>query len=117
LATIRELVATLRRFDGVTAAAVLGRDGLLIDDDANAGLDCEQVAAHVPSIVQCADELGTAASAGVLQMAILEHQDATVVLAGMSAEVVLLVIVRSDANVGALVYDIRRHRAGLASLV
>lgn len=117
MATIRDLVATLRRFDGVTAAAVLGRDGLLIDHDANAGLDAEQVAAHVPSILQFADELGAAAAAGRLQTAVLEHEEATVVLAAMSADVVLLVLVRSDANLGALVYDIRRHRAGLATLV
>ena len=117
MATIRDLVATLRRFDGVTAAAVLGRDGLLIANDANEGLDGEKIAAHVPSILQFADELGTAASVGSLQLAILEHQEATAVLAAMSAEVVLLVIVRSDANLGALVYDIRRHRAGLATLV
>ena len=117
MATIRDLVATHRRFDGVTAAAVLGRDGLLIANDANEGLDGEKIAAHVPSILQFADELGTAASVGSLQLAILEHQEATAVLAAMSAEVVLLVIVRSDANLGALVYDIRRHRAGLATLV
>ncbi len=117
MATIRDLVATLRRFDGVTAAAVLGRDGLLIDHDANGGVDAEQVAAHVPSILQFADDLGAAAAAGALQTAILEHQDATVVLAAMSADAILLVLVRSDANLGALVYDIRRHRAGLAALV
>lgn len=117
MATIRDLVATLRRFDGVTAAAVLGRDGLLIDHDANAGIDAEQVAAHVPSILQFADDLGGAAGAGSLQTAVLEHQDATVVLAAMSGDAILLVLVRPDANLGALVYDIRRHRAGLAALV
>lgn len=117
MATIRDLVATLRRFDGVLAAAVLGRDGLLIDSDANAGVDAEQIAAHVPSILQFADELGAAAAAGSLQTAVLEHAQATVVLAAMSAEAVLLVLLRPDANLGALLYDIRRHRAGLASLV
>jgi len=115
--TIRDLVATLRRFDGVQAAAVLGRDGLLIDNEADAGLDGESIAAHVPSILQFCDELGTAAGIGGLQSAVLEHQESTVVLAAMSSEVVLLVIVKPDANLGALLYDIRRHRAGLASLV
>lgn len=115
--TIRDLVATLRRFDGVLTAAVLGRDGLLIDSDADAGLDAEQMAAHVPSILQFCDELGTAAAVGGLQTAVLEHGEATVVLAAMSPEVVLLALLRPDANLGALLYDIRRHRAGLASLV
>lgn len=115
--TIRDLVATLRRFDGVLAAAVLGRDGLLIDSEANEGVDGEQIAAHVPSILQFCDELGAAAGVGTLQTAVLEHQESTVMLAAMSAEVVLLVMLRPDANLGALLYDIRRHRAGLATLV
>lgn len=115
--TIRDLVATLRRFDGVQAAAVLGRDGLLIDSEANSGVDSEQMAAHVPSILQFADELGAAAAVGPLQTAVLEHAESTVVLAAMSSEVVLLVLLRPDANLGALLYDIRRHRAGLATLV
>lgn len=115
--TIRDLVATLRRFDGVLAAAVLGRDGLLIDNEANAELDGESIAAHVPGILQSCDELGQAASIGRLQSAVLEHETSTVVLTAMSPDVVLLVIVTPDANLGALLYDIRRHRAGLASLV
>ncbi|MEX2182572.1 MAG: roadblock/LC7 domain-containing protein [Gemmatimonadaceae bacterium] len=115
--TIRDLVATVRQFDGVDAAVVLGRDGLLIDVDANAGFDGEQVAAHVPSIVQFCDELGAAGGLGGLQTAVHEHERGVAVLAAMSADVVLLVLLRPEANVGALVYDLRRHRASLAALV
>ena len=115
--TIRDLVATVRQFDGVDAAVVLGRDGLLIDIEANATLDGEKVAAQVPSIAQFCDELGAAAEIGALQTAILEHDRGTAVLAAMSADVVLLVLLRPDSNVGALVYDLRRHRASLAALV
>ena len=49
--TIRELVAAIRQRDGVEAAIVLGRDGLLIDGQAVPNLDAEGLAAHVPSIV------------------------------------------------------------------
>jgi len=115
--TIRDLVATVRQFDGVKAALVLGRDGLLIDSEADAGLDAEQIAAHVPSILQFADELGTAATAGLLRTAVLELETGLAVLTAMSTEVVLLVLLRADANVGALLYDLRRHRSGLGALV
>ena len=114
--TIRDLVATVRQFEGVDAAIVLGRDGLLIDSNAAAELDGEQVAAHVPSILQFCDELGAAARQGALQTAILELEQGMAVLAAMSAEVVLLVLLRPDANLGALLYDLRRHRASLAAL-
>lgn len=115
--TIRDLVATVRRFDGVQAALVLGRDGLLIDSDADAGLDAEQIAAHVPPILQHSDELGTATSGGALRTAVLELDAGIAVLSAMSPDVVLLVLVRADTNVGALLYDLRRHRAGLGALV
>ena len=114
--TIRDLVATLRRFDGVRAVAVLGRDGLLIDNEADAGLDGESIAAHVSSILQACDELGHSAAVGGLRTAVLELQESTAVVAAISAEVVLLVLVKPDANLGALLFDIRRHRAGLAAL-
>ena len=48
--TIRDLVATLRRFDGVQAAAVLGRDGLLIDNEADAGLDGDATIARMQEV-------------------------------------------------------------------
>ena len=53
--TIREVVAAIRQRDGVEAAIVLGRDGLLIDGQAVPNLDAEGLAAHVPSIVTAAD--------------------------------------------------------------
>ena len=115
--TIRDLVATVRQFDGVQAALVLGRDGLLIDSEADAGLDAEQIAAHVPSIMQFADELGQAATVGSLRTAVLELETGLLVLSAMSSDVVLLVQLRADANVGALLYDLRRHRSGLGALV
>lgn len=46
--TIRDLVGAIRQREGVDAAVVLGRDGLLIDGQAVPGLASEEVAAHVP---------------------------------------------------------------------
>ena len=52
--TIRDLVGAIRQREGVEAAIVLGRDGLLIDSQAVPNLDAEDVAAHVPSIISAA---------------------------------------------------------------
>lgn len=117
MATIRDLVAAIRRRAGIDAAIVLGRDGLLIDHHAEAGVDAEQVAAHVPSILQYAEELGNAAQQGTLLTAVHEHERGAIVMAAMSAEVVLLVLLQPDADLGALLFDLRRHRANIASLV
>ena len=117
MATIRDLVSAIRRRDGIDAAVVLGRDGLLIDHQATSGVDAEQVAAHVPSILQYADELGAAASQGRLLTAVHENERGTLVMSAMSADAVLLVLLHPSADVGALLFDLRRHRANIAALV
>ncbi len=115
--TIRDLVAAVRQRDGITAAVVLGRDGLLIDSQADPTVDAEQVAAHVPSILQHAEELGAAAAQGELRTVVLELEGGATVLSAMSREVVLLVLTTPAADLGALLFDLRRHRANLAALV
>ena len=117
MATIRDLVSAIRRRDGIDAAVVLGRDGLLIDHQANTGVDAEQIAAHVPSILQYADELGAAAAQGRLLTAVHENEQGTIVMSAMSPDAVLLVLLHPTADVGALLFDLRRHRANIAALV
>ena len=77
--TIRELVAAIRQRDGVEAAIVLGRDGLLIDGQAVPNLDAEGLAAHVPSIVTAADEFGAISQRGQLVTGVFEHPNGLVV--------------------------------------
>ena len=117
MATIRDLVAAIRQREGVEAAVVLGRDGLLIDSQAISGLDPEHVAAHVPSIISAADEFGQVAGRGALTTAILEHPRGMAVVSVLSPEAVLLVLVQPTANVGQLLFELRRNRQNIAALV
>ena len=115
--TIRDLVGAIRQREGVEAAVVLGRDGLLIDGEAVAQLDAENVAAHVPSIITAADEFGAAAGRGPLTTAVLEHPHGIAIVSALSPQAVLLVLVRPSADVGPLLFELRRNRANIASLV
>jgi predicted regulator of Ras-like GTPase activity (Roadblock/LC7/MglB family) len=115
--SIRDLVAAIRRRDGVEAAVILGRDGLLIDGQAVPGLDAEHIAARIPSIIAPADDLAAALSRGQLMTAVLEYQRGLAVVSVLSAEALLLVLVRPGANVGQLLFELRRNREQIASLV
>lgn len=115
--TIRELVGTLARRDGVEAVILLGRDGLVIDSHAGPPLDAEHLAAHVPSLVTAADELAVHAGRGALVTSVIEYERGFAVVCALSAEAVLLVLVHPAANVGSLLFELRRHRGNIASLV
>lgn len=117
MASIRDLVAALRQREGVEAAIVLGRDGLLIDSQAVPGLDPEDLAARIPPIIGPSDELGTAAKRGELVTAILEHRQGIAIVSVLSSEAILFVLVQPSADIGQLLYELRRNREHIAALV
>lgn len=117
MASIRDLVAALRQREGVEAAIVLGRDGLLIDSQAVPGLDPEDLAARIPPIIGPADELGSAAKRGDVVTVILEHRQGMAIVSVLSAEAILVVLVQPTVDIGQLLYELRRNREHIAALV
>lgn len=115
--TIRDLVTALRRRDGVDAAIVLGRDGLLIDGASSAPLDPEGLAVHVPPLVHAAQELGVFAQRGTLGLTVLEFDRGPIVVAPLSSDAYLLVALQPSANLAALLFELRRHRSQISALV
>ena len=47
----------------------------------------------------------------------IEYERGAAVISAISPEAILLLIVHSSAHLGALLYDLRRHRTNIASLV
>lgn len=117
MASIRDLVAALRQRDGVDAAVVLGRDGLVIDSQAAEGMMPDDIAARIPSILGPADELGLAAGRGEVVTVVLEHHQGIAVVSVLNAEAILLVLVQATADIGQLLYEIRRNREHIAAIV
>ena len=117
MATIRDLVGALRQREGVDAAVVLGRDGLLIDSETSGSVNAESVAALVPSIIAAAEEFGAHDSRGALATAILEYEQ------GIAVDRVALhrrapARARQPiANIGQLLFELRRNRENMSSLV
>lgn len=116
--SIRDLLTALRSRDGVNAAVVVGRDGLVVDAEGGSETERERIAAHLPALLTAGDALGTAADRGGLAMAVLEHeQGGLAVLSVISPEVSLLVLLDQEADVGPLLYELRHERARIAALV
>jgi uncharacterized protein len=115
--TLRDLVAVLRRREGVEAAVVLGGDGLVIAGDTDQGIDAEQLAAHLPAIVSAAEDFGAAAGRGALTTTLLEYSGGLALVSVLSRDALLVVVLRAGADVAPLILDVRRSRAGLAALV
>jgi predicted regulator of Ras-like GTPase activity (Roadblock/LC7/MglB family) len=117
MATIREVVEALSRRSGVDAVAVVGRDGLPIDSRAVNGVDTDNVAALLPSVINGMAQFGQAGGRGDFGTGVLEFGSGLAVVSVLNADALLVVLVRPSTNVGALLYDLRRHRSAIAGLL
>jgi len=114
--TIRDLTVAIRQRPGIEAVVVLGRDGLLIDSQSTTALDAEGLAARVPGIVASADEIGVTVGKGSTLMALVEHESGYAVVSAVGDDALLCVITSRSADLGSLLYDVRRHRESIARL-
>ena len=117
MATIRDVVEALSRAAGVDAVVVVGRDGLPIDSRAANGVDPENVAALLPAAFKHMAELGNAGGRGTFTTAVLEFGSGLAIVAELNADALLVVLVQPATNVGALLFDLRRHRSAIAGLL
>ncbi len=117
MATIRDVVEALSRSSGVDAVVVVGRDGLPIDSRAANGVDAESVAALLPTALKHMAQFGDAAGRGEFSTGVLEFSRGLAVVSVLHADALLVVLVQPATNVGALLFDLRRHRTAIAGLL
>ncbi|HTR19597.1 MAG TPA: roadblock/LC7 domain-containing protein [Gemmatimonadales bacterium] len=115
--TIRDLIQALGARDGVDAVVVAGRDGLPIDSHAANGIDPENLAAVLPAVIKGMQELGSAGARGDFGTAVLEFGRGLAVVSVLSADALLIILVRPSTNVGSLLFDLHRHRSAIAGLL
>ena len=115
--SIRDVVEAFGRREGVEAVIILGNDGLPIDSHTAPGTDPEAVAALIPSVLRSCGQLGSSTGGGGLEMGVLEYRDGAAVVAHLNADATLLVLAAARANIGPLLYDLKRYRAEIARLL
>lgn len=114
--SIRELVQVLRQRDGMDAVVVAGRDGLVIDGASDATHDADALAVLVAPMVTAAIDLGHQARGGALGIMVAEYDHGASITMALSADAFLFLLIRPGADLGALLYELRRHRSHLSAL-
>lgn len=122
MADLREIVRTVHETPGVVGAAVVGRDGLLIDVAGFAPADAEHVAALAPGLTGAATALADAAPVGPVRAVVIEGARGVVLAMPLSAEVTLVALLAPPADgvpaeheAGEALYALRRARGAYAA--
>jgi uncharacterized protein len=124
--TLKQLVEAIVQHEGVEAVLVIGRDGLLVDGRSGSSpVDLEALAAHLPRVLNAVSLLGGAANAdgqsqvgrGDLLSTIMEFEQGLALAAVLSGDASLLVLLSHGSNAAPLLYDLRRFRGRIASII
>ena len=114
---IRDVVQALGGREGVVGVILLGNDGLTIDSFVSDDLDSDSVSALVPSVIDSCSRLGTESGHEQFVTGVFEYSGGFTIITRLTPETLLAVLLRRAANVGSLLYDLRRHRAAIAELL
>lgn len=115
-----DLDAALGRFrshEGVEHVLVLGRDGLLIQHVGDGDLDVETTAAMVPGIASAGAALATATDAGTFATGVFQMSSGVAVVASLSSELLLAILIRPATGFAPLLRDLAEQREQLATLI
>lgn len=115
--SLETALAALGAHPGVEHVLVLGRDGLLIQHAGGGGLDAETVSALTPGIAQAAGDLGRAAGLGDVQTVALKLEAGVALIATLSQDLLLAVLLRDGVGFAPLLRDLAERRGELAGLV
>ena len=113
-----EALQTFLDHDGVRNVLLVGTDGLLVRHlGIDAGPDIDRVAARVPVVFTAAEALSRAVGSGNASTAVLELGASVAIVSGVSAELLLAVLVGPGVGFAGLLRDIRRDRGRIAGLL
>ncbi len=117
MSDLHQAITGLAQRPGVALAAIVSRDGLVIDQQPADGADPEIVAAHSATLESHAAQLGRAIGRGAFRAGILEFEGGLLIVSQAGEENLAVVVTELDADAGALLHDLRRHEAALAGLL
>jgi predicted regulator of Ras-like GTPase activity (Roadblock/LC7/MglB family) len=117
IAGLNEVVRHLATREGIEAVLVLSGDGLPIEHASRGSFDPESLAALTASLVQYATRLGVGSTRGVFRNAVIEYERGLLIVAQIGAGDCLAMLAAPDADLGAVLYDLRQHRPALAGLL
>lgn len=112
--TLTELVHELAGRTGVNTVVVVSPDGLPISH-AGQVHDAEALAALTVTLVRSARRLAEGTPVGAVARLVLEGEAGLALLGAVRNGNWIIVLTDSDADVGALLYDLRREGPALAA--
>jgi uncharacterized protein len=110
---IKEALSEFLRIDGVTAAAVVGRDGFVLESVSKTQLDADAVGAAVANAVGASEMIGKTFKMGHIEQSLVEFETGKAIVT-VKGDDIFVLITDAQAAIGSIRYAVKK---GIDTLV
>ncbi len=114
-AMLKRILGDLVKVEGVSAAAVVGRDGFVIEHVANIQMDVDALGAMASTSVGTSEAMGIELNKGTFEQVLIEMEKGPVMLSLVSASEILAVVAEPGSNVGRIRYEVKKNKDRIAA--
>lgn len=112
---LKQILSEFLMYNGVTTAALVGRDGFVIDMTANASLDPDAIGALGSSSINLFEKGGAVMEGGKLRQMMLEYQNGAIILTPVGKEEFLMILTDTTKGLGLMADKIANTRKRVAA--
>jgi predicted regulator of Ras-like GTPase activity (Roadblock/LC7/MglB family) len=110
---IKSILSQLLEIKGVNIAAVVGRDGFVIESMGHGAVDTDALGAMTSTGIRYFEFLGYELDKGEVRQVMLDLQKGTIILVPVSKEVFMAIITDPKANTGHITHESGKTRQRL----
>jgi uncharacterized protein len=114
---LKSILGEFLTIDGVTTAALVGRDGFVIEIVSQQPVDIEALGALGSGLMQFFDRGGYSLEMGPLRQLAIEFGEGAIILTALTSDEFLAVITDSRAAVGRVSYALEKTSARVAAAI
>jgi len=107
---LNRILSDLTKVEGVNAAAILGRDGFIIEHVANIQMDVDALGAMASTSVGTSEAMGIELGKGNFEQVIVELEKGPIILSLITENEILAIVAESGANIGRIRYEVKKNR-------
>jgi hypothetical protein len=107
---LKRILGDLVKVEGVSAAAVVGRDGFIIEHVTNMKMDVDALGAMASTSVGTSEAMGIELNKGNFEQVLVELEKGPIMLSLVTQNEILAIVAEPGSNLGRIRYEVRKNK-------
>ena len=112
---LKRILSDLLKVDGVSAVAVLGRDGFIIENVSNVTMDADALGAMASTSIGTSEAMGIELKKGSIEQVLVELENGPILLSLVTGDEILAIVAETGCNVGRIRYEVKKNKERIAA--